>query len=349
MRLRRRYKILILIVIVSLLSYFISVILLIGLIGLFVLSIVFIIANELLKMTNWYQNKFIYTKQFVTCRSYRKTTQRNYEIVNVGSNPARFAFFYEDIIGQNWSTGTQSLDKDTEILKYFHSLVKRDGIVLLPIVAFSSVAGYMQSRRPLSYHAKFASILDRHQVNRIPRGKAAYIWVRFPLWYNWYNWRALFRLLIKDVQPDDRLNISEQMMQPLELNMDALKWMSGWKKEFNIKDFNDPLTPELQEGRKISVKNLQNMINFCTERSLKPVLIFPPMTKYLSCLFTDKIREIYIYSFIREANTKNIPFLNYMDDERFSDPSLYFNSFFLNLKGRKLFTKQVLKDLNILK
>jgi hypothetical protein len=91
------------------------------------------------------------------------------------------------------------------------------------------------------------------------------------------------------------------------------------------------------------------MIDFCIERNLKPVLIIPPMTKYLSCLLTDTIREIYIYSFIREANVKNIPFLDYMDDERFSDPSLYFNSFFLNLRGRKLFTKQVLKDLNITK
>jgi hypothetical protein len=73
------------------------------------------------------------------------------------------------------------------------------------------------------------------------------------------------------------------------------------------------------------------------------------MSKYLFYLFKDRIRETYIYSFIREANIRNITFLNYIDDERFSDPNLYFNSFFLKLKGRKLFTKQVLKDFEILK
>ncbi|MDR1180532.1 MAG: hypothetical protein LBL13_00930 [Bacteroidales bacterium] len=308
--------------------------------------LLFIAVNKLSKMTNWYRNQFIYTKQFVSNAGYRKDTQRNYEIVNLGSNPARFAFFYEDVLGQNWSTGTQGLDKDLEILKYFHSYVKKDGVVLLPIVAFSSLSGYLQFHKSsLPYLAKFTSILDRHQIVTMPRGRAACIWMKFPLCRHWKAWGAL----IKDVQPDNRLNMSEQMMQPLELNMDALQWMDGWKKEFNIKNFNAPLTLELQEGRKISVKNLQNMIDFCIERGLKPVLILPPMSKYLSRLFTDKIRETYIYSFIREANVRNIPFLDYLDDERFSDPSLYFNSFFLNLRGRKIFTKQVLKDLNILK
>jgi hypothetical protein len=291
-------------------------------------------------------NNFIYTKQFVSNAGYRKDTQRNYDIVNVGSNPARFAFFYEDIAGQNWSTGTQGLDNDLEILKYFHSYVKKGGTVLLPIVAFSSVSGYLQLQKsPLPYLAKFISILDGHQISTMPRGIAASRWMRFPLCF---SWRA-FTALINDVPRDDRLSITEQRMQSLELNMDALGWMEIWKKEFNIKDFNAPLTPELQEGRKISIKDLQAIIDFCIERELKPVLILPPMSKYLSRLFTAKIRETYIYSFIREANERNIPFLDYLSDERFSDPSLYFNSFFLNLRGRKIFTNQVLKDLDILK
>ena len=334
-------------------TYFIDIILFVSLLvagGLLIFSILISgLISKLVKTTNWYKNNFIYTKQFVPSgyrkdgqRNYDIDKQRNYEIVNVGSNPARFAFFYENIIGQNWSTGTQGLDKDLEILKYFYSYIKKDGTVLLPICAFSSVAGIL--KRQLSYTAKFASILDRRQINTMPQGIKSHIWMKYPL-----DFKSLFMLFIEDVQPDDRLSITEQMMQPLELNMDALRWMNGRKAEFNIKDWNAPLTPELQEGRNISVKNLQTMIDFCLERSLKPVLIIPPMTKYLSCLLTDTIRETYIYSFIREANVKNIPFLDYMDDERFSDPSLYFNSFFLNLKGRKLFTKQVLEDLNILK
>jgi hypothetical protein len=349
MRLKKKYMLLIagsIFATALIIAYFISDILFVSLLvlnGLFILSVLsFIVLNKFVKTTNWYKNNFVHTQQFVSNAGYRTDTQRNYEIVNVGSNPARFAFFYEDVIGQNWSTGLQGLDMDLEILKYFHSYIKKDGIVLLPIVPFSSVSGCLQPE--LSYIAKFTVILDGPQIDKTPQGKRSYRWVKYPLYY---NWKSLLRLLIKDEQRNDSLSITEQMMQPLELNMDALTWMDIWKKEFNIKDWNAPLTPKLQEGRKISVKDLQNMIDFCIERNLKPVLILPPMTKYLSRLLTDTIRETYIYSFIREANVKNIPFLDYLGDERFSDPNFYFNSFFLNLRGRKVFTKQVLKDLKI--
>jgi hypothetical protein len=314
--------------------------------SLFVLGLIFVPAiliffrcNKWLKKTNWYRNHFIYTSQFVSNAGYRENTQRNYEIVNLGSNPARFAFFYEKVWGQNWSTGSQGLDMDLEILKYFHSYIQKDGIVLIPIVAFSSVSGYLKP--DLSYVVKFASILDGHQVQTIKMGIQASKWIRYPLFYNW----KFIRYLIKDAEKDNRLTISEQMMQPLELNMDALGWIKYWKDEFNIKDLEAPLEDALMEGRKKSVMDLQKIIDFCLERSLKPVLIFPPMSDYLSRLFSDSVRETYIYSFIREVNNKNIPFLDYMDDMRFSDPNLYFNSFFLNLKGRKLFTEQVLNDL----
>ena len=36
-----------------------------------------------------------------------------------------------------------------------------------------------------------------------------------------------------------------------------------------------------------------------------------------------------------------------MFDDRFSNPELFNGSFFLNMNGRKIFTKQVLKDLGI--
>jgi hypothetical protein len=307
-------------------------------------GITFLVLNKLLKMTNWYRNNFVHTTQFVSNVGYREDTQRNYEVVNLGSNPARFAFFYEKELGQNWSTGLQGLDMDLEVLKYYHSYIKKDGIVLIPIVAFSSVSGNLS--QGLSYVAKFASILDGYQVQTsIGQGKQACRWIGYPLFHNWKN----VRFLIKDVERDDRLALSGQPMQAIELNRDALRWMEGWKAEFAIKDLEAPLSSALQESRKKSIDDLQKLIDFCLERSLRPVLIFPPMSDYLSRLFSEAARETYIYSFIREANIKHVPFLDYLDDERFSDPDLYFNSFFLNLRGRKLFTGQVLSDLKRMK
>jgi hypothetical protein len=123
--------------------------------------------------------------------------------------------------------------------------------------------------------------------------------------------------------------------------------MQIWKTEFAITDLDAPLSPHLQAGRQKSLADLRQMIDFCLERQLRPVLIFPPMTHHLTRLFSETARETYMYSFIREANTQKIPFLDYLSDPRFADPALYVNSFFLNLRGRKLFTAQVLKDLGL--
>jgi hypothetical protein len=141
------------------------------------------------------------------------------------------------------------------------------------------------------------------------------------------------------------LTISEQMMQPLELYNDADKLVTGWKKQFSIKDLSEPFNDLYKECFAESVNILKGIISFCLERELKPVIIIPPVTQYLAFYFPPSIREQYIYSFIRQANTQNVLFLDYFDDERFWNPQYYLNSFFLNLRGRKIFTNQVLRDL----
>jgi hypothetical protein len=180
--------------------------------------------NVFLKKTNWYKNIFIYTTQFVSNAGYRNDLQRNYDIVNVGSNPARFAFFYESVLGQNWSTGTQGLVEDLEILKYYFSYIKRGGIVLLPIVPFTSISPYLKYKpayTPVSYYAKFVKILDYYQVKKMPLFKTVCRFIKYPLFIQ----PKAFRYLIRDVEKDNRLYLSEQVMQPLELNNDADKWM----------------------------------------------------------------------------------------------------------------------------
>jgi hypothetical protein len=302
--------------------------------------------NKIIKRMNWYKNIIIYTTPVVSNVGYRDNLQRNYEIVNLGSNPGRFAFFYEDVLGQNWSTGTQGLTEDLEIVKYYFSYIKKSGVILLPIVPFTSISPYLKYKpdyTPITYYAKYIKVLDWHQITQAPSYKKALRFIRYPLFFN----LKYIRYLLKDTDKDNRLLISEQTMQPLELNADADKWINGWKKEFDIKDLSVPVTNVYKECIDESVKQLQQIITFCLERELKPVLIIPPVTKYLSEYFTPEVREQYIYSFIRQANTMDVQFLDYFSDERFQDSELYFNSFFLNLRGRKLFTRQVLRDLGL--
>ena len=100
-----------------------------------------------------------------------------------------------------------------------------------------------------------------------------------------------------------------------------------------------------QENR---IQVLKNMIEFCMERDLKPVLVIPPVHPSLGKRLTEKCRENYIYSFVRKANERNVPFLNYMDDERFHDDRYFLNSFFMSEEGAKKFTQTVLKEINLI-
>ena len=131
--------------------------------------------------------------------------------------------------------------------------------------------------------------------------------------------------------------------------LDANKFIKNWKQQFSISDLNDTISKQNLECITYNTILLTEMISFCLERNLKPVVLFPPVTRALSSKFSETFRENYIYSFIRNANTKQVPFLNYFDDERFTDSDLYFNSFFLNPRGMKLFTKQVLFDIGLIK
>ena len=114
----------------------------------------------------------------------------------------------------------------------------------------------------------------------------------------------------------------------------------------NIADFDAPLTADNQKGRDYRIKLMQALIDFCLEGGYKPVYVIPPVTDHLSKYYTEKFEEMYVYGFLKSVN-RDIPLLDYSKDETLKDDDLYFNCFFLNKKGRKVFTGRVLKDVGV--
>lgn len=348
---RKIYLLILLAAIIWVASFFLSFVLfvtltIIGFWGICIL-IAFLVANKLIKHTNWWKNQYLATKQFVSNAGYRDNIIRNYDIVNLGSNPAHFAFFYQEVKGQSWATGSQGQDMDFEILKYFHSYIKEGGTILIPIMPFTAISPFIKERPEywgLSYYSKFAKILDFHQISQLPYGdKKIMHYLKYPLLF---NLRAIF-YLFHDCKPDERYQISEQPMMKMDLEQDAVNWMDGWAKEFCLKSIYDVLDPRWEKYYKEAVLLNRNIVDFCLERGYNPVLICVPMTKYLSDKFPQDVKKYLIEDFVHKVNIHNIPFLDYTLCKEFKDPDLYFNSFFLNMKGRKKFTQRVLSDLGI--
>lgn len=324
--------------------------LLLTLIGLaiIVFGVCFLMANKLVKKTNWWKNQYLATEQFVSNSGYRDNIIRNYDIVNLGSNPAHFAFFYEDVKGQSWATGSQGQDMDFEVLKYFHSYLKKGGAVIIPIMPFTAISPYLKERPEywgMAYYSKFAKILDGWQTTQMPYGRKLMRYLKYPLLYNKKAWRFILR----DAKPDTRYMMADQPMMKLELEQDGKVWICNWLKEFKLRNLLEVKKQEWKKYYDEAVLLNRQMVDYCLERGLKPVFLCVPMTAHLASLFPEEFSQYMIKDFVKASNVHNIPFLDYTLDAQFQDDNLYFNSFFLNLRGRKLFTRRVLKDLNLIK
>ena len=302
----------------------------------------FLFVNKRLRNTNWYKNQFLGSDIYLTGPKYRTDAKRNYDIANVGSQSGKFAFSYEEsgLTGINWAIGSESLAYNFRVLKTFFSCLRDGGTIIFTMTPFGfCLKDYADDR----LNTKYYLFLDRELIlgysNIKYRSRITYPLLSSPI-------QAVKRL-IRDVPADNRLSLAANPMSPEELEEDAARWVSGWKKQFSISDLDAPASEQNRDCMAYNTSLLNEMISFCLERNLKPVIVLPPTTKALSSKLTESFCETYIYSIIHNANTHQVPFLNYLNDARFYDDGLFFNSFFLNAKGRKVFTRGVLSDLKM--
>mgnify|MGYP006874335659 FL=1 len=297
--------------------------------------------NALYKRTNDYRNIFADTDKF----RHDDSIPNDLQLVNLGSNHPKFGFDYDGlgIKAMNWAVGPQSLEYDFAILrKECHHLADK-AVVLIPIC----VLNFFLYRHPFGEHLKYYGVLPKEDiVGYSQKTKLAHI--DCPLLFH----PKKLKRLIKDVPMiSDRLSTNVNPMNEEQLKADADFWINCWNREFGI-DINHLV---LSDKNKIDIKRnvriLQELIQFCKDRGLRPVICILPVTEYLGSKFSDDFVEHQILDYVKEANQQGCPVLNHLKDNRFSDSSLYINSFFFNLHGRKLFTKKLveeLKDKNIL-
>ena len=296
-----------------------------------------LLLNKAVKHTWWFRSSIPDLNNYPTNEWYREHEERNYDVVNIGSSSAKYAFDYSGlgIKAFNWAEQPQSLDNGFKILKTYFSILKKDGIVILSLGPFSGLD--VNEKWAKDANDKYYYILDSYLIDNY--GSVAFR-RKYPLIA--YPKQSLKELIKKILNKNVHRKISDGFID------DSEKWMSGWCHEFNIDDIDAPMSDENQKGKNKRIALLSEMIEFCIERTLKPIIVIPPMHPSLAVKFTGKFRENYIYSFIRKANTVGVPFYDYMADSRFEDDCYYRNSFFMNDIGAKLFTSILFKEIGLL-
>lgn len=294
-------------------------------------------ANALVKKTHWYRDVM-----FQDCEKFWKYKTFNTDVVNLGSTTSVCAFDYSDlpVKGANWALSHNPLFGDQAILKNYESFLNpQKSYCLISLCTFTSLAGsydYMEDRYyTILYPSSISnfSYTRQRQIDNI-RNR--------PLFY--YPLYSLAQDVVRLFKRNKVKSLSED-----EMGKDAVRWMNGWLSEFSIDNIEEPLSLKNQDGIEDAAIILNDIIVFCKERNIVPIMVIPPMYHTLSEKFTPELRSTLIDSLLSKIEDKSIPFLNYMDDADYSNNlSLFRNSLCLNKKGAKHFTRRVLTDIGVI-
>lgn len=295
------------------------------------------ILNALIRRGYWFNNMF-----FQDCRKFYTYKQFDTDVVNLGSTSAVHAFNYSgiEIKCANWALSRNPLLGDYAILRNYSSFLKKDGAtVIFTLCPFSFLAGgydYFDDRYySILYPSTIPSFSYIH--NTQVRDK-----VQNPILY--YPWYALFVDVWRFFFPRKKVTATKEFMIA-----DADNRFNGWCKEFSIKDLKNQLSLNNTDGINDALKIIQNVKLFCAEHNLRFVLVVPPVYRSLADKFTNEVKYCLIDSILGSEIFKDIEVYDYLASELFSDDiSLFENSFILNEKGAKLFTRHILHELNLI-
>lgn len=298
------------------------------------------IIRKLTCYNSWYQQKFGDVKRI------KGQLVFNLDVLNTGSNSAYYAFDYTSVQvkGANLAMRPQSLPQDLNMMKMYESYLRPRGTILVPLCPFSSCyKTYSPNDKERYYGVWHPGLIEDFNLEECEKYwqimNSPLKMAPVPMIKGFIHSIINFILCKKE-----KIKHTSQPMSVRQLEADAEYWVEGWKKLFKIDDLDCEMPSHILEGRAKRIKTLKEIVEFCKEREFKLVFVMPPVTKYLSSKFSKKFRKNYIYSFLEESGAKDICFLNYFDDEDLMDSNLYFNSFFLNKKGRRVFTERVMRD-----
>lgn len=290
--------------------------------------------SRIIRRGSWYNNIL-----FPDCKKFWEYRVFNTDIVNLGSTSALYSFNYDGLglKAANWALRAHPLSGDYAIIKnYFGYLNPEKSTVILSLCPFSSLSGSYNYFSDRYYTLLYCTTIygysfrREQQVMEMKKNPLPH----YPILASLSDVKYLLS------SKKEKVLTEEKMVE------DAERWMQNWMKEFSITDFSYPLSMVNRDGIDDAARTINEIIAFCKERNITPVMTIPPVYHTLGEKFTPEIRKKIIDSLIEKVEDKSVWFYNYMDDPDFTnDITLFRNSFLMNDKGAKLFTRRVLKDL----
>ena len=296
------------------------------------------ILNALVRRTPWFNRTF-----FEDCKKFWQYNTFNTEIVNLGSTSALYAFNYDDIgiKAANWAISRNPLLGDLAILKNYSGYLNTKGsTVIIPLCPFSSLAGsydYMDDRYyTILYPSTIAHYSYIHYLHVLHKRDNPFMY---------YPVSALFTDAFTYIS-----NLRKKKLTEQDFERDAQIKIESWMHEFSLTCLDDQLSLKNRDAISDAVSILNEIIRYCKKKKAKVIITVPPMHRSLASKFSENAKNVLIDSMVSNISGNDISYKNYMYCEGISDnDDMFENSFLLNDKGAREFTRILLREANIIK
>ena len=195
-----------------------------GILALFI-STTLLYINKLVKKTQWYKSVIPNMSLYPTNEWYREHLERNFDVVNIGSSSARYAFDYSGLPVKafNWGEQPQSLNNGFKILKTYFSILKKGGMVIISLCPLSGLD--IEGKWGKDANDKYYYILPSELINDYSSVAKRR---NYPLVY--YPITSIKNLLRKTLGKENGQN-TELVKTFVD---DSEKWIRIWKAQFGI-------------------------------------------------------------------------------------------------------------------
>ena len=257
---------------------------------------------------------------------------KKYDIINLGSTYAYYDFDYSElnIWGKNCANVPQYLDYDYVILKKVIKRMKRNGKILICLPDFVFAGKETNDNRRVYYKTLYPWEIAHFSIKR----SFVFLWkeITEPFTHRYYDESIKWKGHIASY--DEKVDHAE-------------KRIFDWENKLGIPDVSKQIV--LEDHKEIIKKNVSivtDMIDLCRRHYIEPILITPPISTIMQKMVSDNCLHGYLFEPIEEIiKEKDVRYLNYLYDQRFSNPDMYLNSDCLNETGRMQFTETVMKDI----
>ncbi|TYS69909.1 hypothetical protein FZC76_06695 [Sutcliffiella horikoshii] len=247
------------------------------------------------------------------------------DIINLGASHSMYGYYFKPtgLSHLDLALPAQTIEYDFKLLKEYGKYLKPGGVV---IVSISQITFANTETKNVGNYYK---ILDR-----------------------------------KDIEPFNVIDYYSYLYLPGANSGSFHSALSGKLKEFrwnahqpwanNGKNYSERKYEDVENEYKEAVETntieqnvqrLKDIVDYCKAKGYQVVLTMEPVHQSYQEFLTVEVMDRLVFQYLESLDLE-VPFLNYMSDQRFANNKDYFiDSNHLNSKGRKMYSWIVYRDL----